>query len=42
MTLEQVKAAGYTKDWNARYDAKMGLGSAEKFIEAVYRTAPKK
>src|SRR5439155_3901716 len=42
MTLEQVKAAGYTKDWDARYDAKTGLGSADKFIEAVYRTAPKK
>ena len=42
MTLQQINAAGYTKDWDARYDAKTGLGSAGKFIEAVYRTAPKK
>ena len=33
MTLDQVKRAGYTKDWDARYEG------GEKFIEAVYKTA---
>jgi glyoxylase-like metal-dependent hydrolase (beta-lactamase superfamily II) len=44
MSLQQVKAAGYTKDYDARYDVKSGLGSADKFVEAVYRSlgAPKK
>jgi glyoxylase-like metal-dependent hydrolase (beta-lactamase superfamily II) len=36
--LDQIKRAGYTKDYDARFDAKTGLGSAEKFIEAVYRS----
>jgi glyoxylase-like metal-dependent hydrolase (beta-lactamase superfamily II) len=35
LTLEQVKAAGYTKDWDARYDG------GNTFIEAVYKTAPR-
>src|SRR5438128_2554498 len=38
MTLEQVKAAHLTKDYDARYDAKSALGSADKFIEAVYKS----
>lgn len=38
MTLEQIKAAHLTRDYDARYDAKSGLGSADKFIEAVYRS----
>jgi cyclase len=38
MTLEQVKAAHLTKDYDARYDTKSGLGSADKFIEAVYKS----
>ncbi len=38
MTLEQVKAAGLTKDYDNRYSAKSGLGSAEKFVEAIYRS----
>ena len=38
MTLDQVKRAGYTKDYDARFDAKTGLGSADKFIEAVYKS----
>src|SRR2546428_443114 len=42
-TLEQVKAAGLTKDYDRRYSAKSGLGNAEKFVEAVYKSlAPKK
>ena len=38
MPLDQVKRAGYTKDYDARFDAKTGLGSADKFIEAVYKS----
>jgi cyclase len=38
MSLDQIKRAGYTKDYDARYDAKTGLGSADKFIEAVYKS----
>ena len=38
MTLDQIKRAGYTKDYDARFDAKTGLGSADKFIEAVYKS----
>lgn len=37
MTLNQVKEAGFTKDWDARYDTKTGIGSASSFIEAVYK-----
>jgi cyclase len=42
MSLDQVKRAGYTKDYDARFDGKTGLGSADKFIEAVYKTVGKK
>jgi glyoxylase-like metal-dependent hydrolase (beta-lactamase superfamily II) len=42
MTLEQVKAAGYTKDYDARYDTKTGIGSANSFIEGVYKSLSKK
>ena len=43
MSLEQVKAAGLTKDYDNRYGAKSGLGSADKFLEAVYNSlTPKK
>jgi glyoxylase-like metal-dependent hydrolase (beta-lactamase superfamily II) len=43
-TLEQVKAAHLTKDYDARYDTKSGIGSSDTFIEAVYKslTAAKK
>jgi cyclase len=37
MTLEQVKAAGLTKDYDGRYGAKTGFGSAETFVEAIYK-----
>jgi glyoxylase-like metal-dependent hydrolase (beta-lactamase superfamily II) len=37
-TLEQVKAAHFTKDYDARYDTKTGIGSADNFIEAVYKS----
>ncbi|HEY1240163.1 MAG TPA: MBL fold metallo-hydrolase [Bryobacteraceae bacterium] len=42
MTLEQVKDAGYTKDYDARYDTKNGIGGAASFIEAVYKSLTKK
>ena len=42
MTLEQVKEAGYTKDYDARYDTKTGFGSAASFIESVYKSLSKK
>jgi hypothetical protein len=38
MTLEQVKAAGLTKDYDGRYDAKSGFGSAQTLVEAVYKS----
>ncbi len=38
MTLEQIKATHPTKDWDARYDTKSGFGSADSFVEAVYRS----
>jgi cyclase len=43
MTLAQIKEAGFTKDYDARYN-KPGPGSAANFIESVYKslTAPKK
>jgi len=42
MTLEQVKAAGLTKDYDNRYSAKSGPGSADKFVEAIYKTLTQK
>ena len=42
MTLEQVKSAGLTKDYDRRYSAKSGLGSADKFVEAVYKSLSQK
>jgi cyclase len=38
MTLEQVKAAGLTKDYDARYSAKTGFGTKDMFVEAVYKS----
>ena len=37
MTLEQVKAAGLTKDYDGRYGAASGVGTADMFVEAVYK-----
>ena len=42
MSLEQVKAAGLTKDYDNRYSAKSGLGSSAKFVEAVYKSLTQK
>ena len=37
MTLEQVKAARPTLDYDGRYGAKTGPWTTDMFIEAVYR-----
>lgn len=42
MTLEQVKAAGLTKDYDGRYGAKSGFGTADMFVDAIYKTLVKK
>jgi cyclase len=38
MTLDQVKAAHLTVDYDARYAAKSGFGTADSFIESVYKS----
>src|SRR5204862_7105105 len=38
MTLEQVKAARPTRDYDARYGAASGAWTTEMFVEAVYKT----
>jgi cyclase len=38
MTLEQVKTAGFTKDYDARWSAKDGPGTADNFVTSVYRS----
>jgi cyclase len=38
MTLEQVKSAGFTKDYDARWSAKDGPGTAENFVASIYRS----
>jgi cyclase len=38
MTLEQVKAAAPTKDYDPRYGADTGAWTTAKFVEAVYRS----
>ena len=42
MSLAQVKAAGLTKDYDGRYSAKSGFGTADQFVEAVYNTLSRK
>lgn len=37
-TLEQVKAARPTADYDTRYAAASGVGTADRFVEAVYRS----
>ena len=41
MTLDQVKAAGYTKDYDARWSAKQGPATGAAFVEAVYKSLKK-
>ena len=38
MTLEQVKTAGFTKDYDARWGAKDGPGTADNFVTSIYRS----
>ena len=38
MTLEQVKAARPTRDWDARYGRDTGAWTTEMFVEAAYRS----
>jgi len=38
MTLEQVKAATLTLDYDYRYSAATGLGTKDRFVEAVYKS----
>ena len=37
-TLEQVKAARVTADYDPRWGADSGFWTTEKFVEAVYKT----
>jgi hypothetical protein len=38
MTLEQVKKAGFTIDFDSRFSAKSGFGTGDNFVEAVYKS----
>jgi cyclase len=38
MTLEQVKNAGFTKDYDTRWGAKQGPGTADNFVTSIYRS----
>jgi hypothetical protein len=38
MTLEQVKAAKPTEDWNARFGSTSGPWTTDMFVEAVYKS----
>jgi glyoxylase-like metal-dependent hydrolase (beta-lactamase superfamily II) len=42
MTVDQVKAARPTMDYDARYGADKGFGTTESFVEAVYKSLSKK
>ena len=37
MTVDQVKAARFTRDYDTRYSAASGPGSTANFVESVYR-----
>jgi hypothetical protein len=41
-TLEQVKAARPTADYDTRYGATTGPWTTDMFVEAVYRTIARK
>ena len=42
MTLDQIKAARLSLDYDARYGAKSGFGTADGFIEATYKSLSQK
>ena len=41
LTLDQVKAAGYTKEYDPRWGPKTGPWTSDMFIEAVYKSLKK-
>jgi cyclase len=41
MTLDQVKAAGYTKEYDPRWGPKTGPWTSDMFLEAVYKSLKK-
>ncbi len=41
MTLEQIKAAGFTKEYDPRWGSKSGPWTTDMFIEAVYKSLKK-
>ena len=41
MTLDQVKAARPTRDWDARYGKQSGVWTTDMFIEAAFRNLSK-
>jgi len=38
MTLDQIKKAGFTKDYDARWSAKEGFGTADNFVSSIYQS----
>jgi hypothetical protein len=38
MTLEQIQAAGFTKDYDSRWSAHDGPGTAGNFVNSIYRS----
>jgi hypothetical protein len=42
MTLDQVKAAKPTRDYDPRYGATTGIWTTDMFVEAVYKSLSKK
>ena len=41
MTLEQIKAARPTRDYDPRYGATSGFWTTDMFVEAVYKSLKK-
>jgi cyclase len=40
MTLEQIRAAAPTSDYDGRYGATAGSWTTDRFVDAIYRTLP--
>ena len=38
LTLDQVKAAHLTADYDPRYNARSGFGTADNFVESIYKS----
>ena len=41
LTIDQVKAARPTRDYDSRYGAATGPWTTDRFVEAVYRSVKK-